>query len=79
MLKPTLLKGIEKIDYFNNSPDTLTRFFFIPIGMLFNPTVVWMHEAANWVKPYLGKNRQGTDVLDWDPRVKDQDIEFEAQ
>lgn len=44
--------GTEKIDYWNNSPDTLNRIFFTSIGTRFNPIAVWTYAAVNWVKLY---------------------------
>ena len=43
--------GTEKIDYWNNSPDTLNRIFFHLYWNAFSPTAAWTYEAANWVKP----------------------------
>ncbi len=34
--------GKQKLEYTNNSPDKLTRFFFICTGMLFSQAAKWM-------------------------------------
>ncbi len=66
-----LLSGTEKIDYFNNSPDTLQRIFFHTYWNAFQPNSsmdVRSRELGNIV---VGKTKNGRDAKDWDPRVKD--------
>src|SRR5215210_6299424 len=63
--------GIEKIDYYNNSPDTLSRVFFHTHWNAFQPNSsmdVRSRELGNIV---LGTDKQGKEVRDWDPRVRD--------
>lgn len=63
--------GVEKIDYYNNSPDTLTRVFFHTYWNAFQPNSsmdVRSRELGNVV---LGTDKNGKEVRDWDPRVKD--------
>ncbi len=63
--------GTEKIDYYNNSPDTLTRVFFHTYWNAFQPNSsmdVRSRELGNTV---LGKSRDGNEIRDWDPRVRD--------
>lgn len=63
--------GIEKIDYSNNSPDTLQRVFFHTYWNAFQPNSsmdVRSRELGNIV---LRKGKDGNDIRDWDPRVKD--------
>ncbi len=65
------LTGTEKIDYYNNSPDTLTRVFFHTYWNAFQPNSsmdVRSRELGNTV---LRKRKDGTEVRDWDPRVRD--------
>ena len=63
--------GTEKIDYFNNSPDTLTRVFFHTYWNAFQPNSsmdVRSRELGNIV---IRKKKDGTEVRDWDTRVRD--------
>ena len=41
--------GNEKLEYTNNSPDTLNR-VFLHIGMHFSRAAAWMYAVSNWVK-----------------------------
>lgn len=66
-----IVKGIEKIEYFNNSPDTLTRLFFHAYWNAFQPNSIMDARSRELGKTILGKTRQGADVQDWDPRVRD--------
>lgn len=43
--------GTERIEYINNSPDTLKKYSCIYIGMHFSPIAAWMLEVESWVKP----------------------------
>ncbi|WP_018612259.1 M1 family metallopeptidase [Segetibacter koreensis] len=63
--------GIEKIDYFNNSPDTLYRVFFHTYWNAFQPNSSMDVRSRELGKTILGVDKQGKEVHDWDPRVKD--------
>lgn len=63
--------GIEKIDYYNNSPDTLYRVFFHTYWNAFQPNSSMDVRSRELGKTVLGMNSQGDEVRDWDPRVKD--------
>ena len=64
------LNGIEKIEYTNNSPDTLDRIFFHLYWNAFQP-----NSEMDIRSRELGKtkftNRKGEEVPDWDERVAD--------
>lgn len=73
-----LLTGMEKIDYYNNSPDTLTRVFFHTYWNAFQPNSsmdVRSRELGNIV---LRKRKDGTDVRDWDQRVRDRIVNLKS-
>ena len=70
-VETNIAKGIEKIEYYNNSPDTLTRLFFHAYWNAFQPNSIMDARSRELGKTVLGKNKQGQDVLDWDTRVKD--------
>lgn len=65
------LNGIEKIEYFNNSPDTLHRVFFHTYWNAFQPNSSMDARSRELGKTLLGIDKQGKEVRDWDPRVKD--------
>jgi hypothetical protein len=70
-VETNIVSGIEKIDYYNNSPDTLDRIFFHTYWNAFQPNSSMDVRSRELGKTVLGKSRDGQDVLDWDPRVKD--------
>lgn len=57
--------GKQKLEYWNNSPDTLTRVFYHLYFNAFQPNSMMDTRSRELGKNYNG-NRQ-----DWDPRVKD--------
>lgn len=63
--------GTEKIDYYNNSPDTLYRVFFHTYWNAFQPNSSMDVRSRELGKTILGMDKQGNEVRDWDPRVKD--------
>src|ERR1700740_3649784 len=64
-------QGTEKIDYWNNSPDTLHRLFFHTYWNAFQPGSMMDVRSRELGKTIVGKDRRGEDVYDWDSRVKD--------
>ncbi|MBG9375199.1 M1 family metallopeptidase [Panacibacter sp. DH6] len=64
-------KGKEKIDYWNNSPDTLTRIFFHLYWNAFQPGSMMDVRSRELGKTLLGTNKKGDPVYDWDDRVRD--------
>lgn len=63
--------GTEKIDYWNNSPDTLNRVFFHLYWNAFQPNSMMDVRSRELGKILLGTNKKGEPVYDWDTRVKD--------
>ncbi len=63
--------GTEKIDYFNNSPDTLSRVFFHLYWNAFQPNSMMDIRSREAGKIVDGYDKKGNEILDWDPRVKD--------
>ena len=61
--------GIEKIDYWNNSPDTLNRVFFHLYWNAFQPNSMMDVRSRELGKILLGEDRNGNPVYDWDNRV----------
>ena len=63
--------GTEKIDYSNNSPDTLTRIFFHLYWNAFQPNSMMDQRSRELGKTVIGTTKNGTEVHDWDSRVRD--------
>ena len=66
-----VLSGTEKIDYYNNSPDTLNRIFFHTYWNAFQPNSSMDVRSRELGKTIIGLDKQGKEVRDWDARVKD--------
>lgn len=63
--------GTEKIDYWNNSPDTLNRLFFHLYWNAFQPNSMMDVRSRELGQLLLGTDRNGNPVYDWDQRVRD--------
>jgi hypothetical protein len=64
-------KGKQTIDYWNNSPDTLKRVFFHLYFNAFQPHSMMDERSRRQGTIVMRKDRNGNDIADWDPRVKD--------
>src|SRR4051812_23008135 len=58
--------GIEKIDYWNNSPDTLDRVFFHLYWNAFQPNSMMDVRSRELGKTLLGTDINGQPIYDWD-------------
>lgn len=69
-VQTNIVKGTEHIVYTNNSPDTLRKIYFHMYWNAFQPNSVMDIRSRE-----LGKttftSRRGTQMQDWDPRVRD--------
>jgi hypothetical protein len=63
--------GTEKLEYSNNSPDTLKKVFLHLYWNAFQPNSSMDVRSRELGKNVLRQDRNGNDVLDWDSRVKD--------
>jgi hypothetical protein len=63
--------GTEKLDYTNNSPDTLTRVFFHCYWNAFQPGSSMDVRSQELGKTKIAEPSRRSDGLDWDARVKD--------
>lgn len=63
--------GTEKLEYTNNSPDTLTRVFFHLYWNAFQPGSSMDVRSLELGKTKIAEPRRASDGLDWDARVKD--------
>ncbi len=63
--------GTEKLEYTNNSPDTLSRVFFHLYWNAFQPGSSMDVRSMELGKTRINDPRRDNDGLDWDARVKD--------
>src|SRR3954470_6376976 len=63
--------GKGTVDYTNNSPDTLHRVFYHLYWNAFQPNSMMDVRSRRQGTIALRTDRQGNDILDWDPRVED--------
>ncbi len=63
--------GTEKLDYTNNSPDTLSKVYFHLYWNAFQPGSSMDTRSIELGKIRVMEPRKETDGLDWDSRVKD--------
>lgn len=63
--------GKQKIDYWNNSPDTLNRVFFHLYWNAFQPNSMMDMRSRRQGSIVLRTAKNGEEVRDWDPRVED--------
>lgn len=66
-----LITGIEKITYYNQSPDTLYKLYFHIYWNAFQPNSSMDIKSLEAGKLLLYTNAKGQEVKDWDERVKD--------
>jgi hypothetical protein len=65
------LTGTQKLQYWNNSPDTLHRVFYHLYWNAFQPGSMMDVRSRELGKIILGLDAQGDTVRDWDSRVRD--------
>src|SRR5215467_13051151 len=63
--------GKQKLEYWNNSPDTLTRVFYHLYWNAFQPNSMMDNRSRRQGSIVLRQGRNGGDIVDWDPRVRD--------
>ncbi len=64
-------KGTEKLEYTNNSPDTLDKVYFHLYWNAFQPGSSMDVRSRELGKIQIAEPRRNSDGLDWDARVKD--------
>ncbi len=70
-VQTNMLHGIEKIEYWNNSPDTLHRVFFHLYWNAFKPGSMMDVRSRELGKTLLFTTKNGDEIYDWDGRVED--------
>ena len=68
--------GTQKIDYWNNSPDTLRKVYFHLYWNAFQPNSMMDARSRRQGTVVLRKDRSGNDIVDWDGRVEDRILEL---
>lgn len=63
--------GKQKLEYTNNSPDTLHHVFYHLYWNAFQPNSMMDVRSRRQGTIVLRKDRQDNDIVDWDPRVQD--------
>jgi len=63
--------GRQRLEYWNNSPDTLTRVFYHLYWNAFQPNSMMDDRSRRQGGIVLRQARNGNDVVDWDQRVRD--------
>lgn len=63
--------GKQKLEYWNNSPDTLTRVFYHLYWSAFQPNSMMDNRSRRQGTIVLRQGRNGNDIVDWDQRVRD--------
>lgn len=63
--------GIEKFDYYNNSPDTLKRLFIHLYWNAFQPGSMMDIRSRELGKTVIRTDKNGNPIYDWDGRVRD--------
>ena len=63
--------GKQKLEYWNNSPDTLSRVFYHLYWNAFQPNSMMDNRSRRQGTISLRTDREGNEVRDWDPRIGD--------
>jgi hypothetical protein len=63
--------GKQKLEYWNNSPDTLTRVFYHLYFNAFQPGSMMDNRSRRQGSIVLRNDRNGNAIVDWDQRVRD--------
>lgn len=70
-VQTNILQGKQVIQYTNHSPDTLKEIYFHLYWNAFQPNSSMDVRSRELGTKVVGRNRDGSDRLDWDARVKD--------
>ena len=63
--------GKQKLDYWNNSPDTLTRVFYHLYWNAFQPNSMMDNHSRRQGTIVLRTDQNGNEIKDWDQRIRD--------
>ena len=71
--------GKQKLEYTNNSPDTLTRVFYHLYWNAFQPNSMMDINSRRHVGIVIGTDRRGNERVDWDQRVTDRILKLKPE
>ncbi len=71
--------GKQRLEYSNNSPDTLYKVFYHLYWNAFQPNSMMDTRSRALGKISLGRDRNGVERLDWDSRVKDRILNLKPE
>jgi hypothetical protein len=63
--------GKQKLEYWNNSPDTLTRVFYHLYFNAFQPNSMMDTRSRRQGTIVIRTDRNGNPIMDWDQRIRD--------
>lgn len=63
--------GKQKLEYWNNSPDTLSKVFYHLYWNAFQPNSMMDQRSRRQGTIVLRQGRNGNDIVDWDQRIAD--------
>lgn len=68
--------GKQRLEYTNNSPDTLKKVFYHLYWNAFQPGSMMDERSRRQGTVVLRKDRGGNDIVDWDARVRDRIVKL---
>ena len=63
--------GKQRLEYWNNSPDTLAKVFYHLYWNAFQPNSMMDNRSRRQGTIVVHQGRNGNDIVDWDQRVRD--------
>jgi len=72
--KSNQFRGTQKLEYTNNSPDTLSQIFYHLYFNAFQPNSMMDNRSREAGNISIGRDRDGKAMLDWDDRIADRII-----
>lgn len=71
--------GKQRLEYTNNSPDTLNKVFYHLYWNAFQPNSMMDNRSRELGKISYDRNKSGREQLDWDPRVRDRILNLKPE
>ncbi len=71
--------GKQRLEYTNNSPDTLYKVFYHLYWNAFQPNSMMDNRSRELGKISYDRNKNGREQLDWDPRVRDRILNLKPE
>src|SRR5580693_7244516 len=72
-------KGKQRLEYTNNSPDTLYQVFYHLYWNAFQPNSMMDSRSRELGKKMIGEGTRNGEQPDWDPRVKDRILNLKPE